>query len=62
MNHGMSKHKKLFLKGQVGKERLKIEYCKIELQLTDILLKSLKQVRFESLKGLVRTRNLRNLN
>lgn len=51
-----------FLRDQVGKEIFKIKYCKTELHLVDILTKPLKQVRFESLKGLMEMKNLRNLN
>lgn len=40
-----------FLRDQVVKERLKIEYYKTELQLIDILTKPLKQTRFEGLKN-----------
>lgn len=51
------KKKYHFLRGQVIKHRLEIEYCKIELQLADILTKLLKRARFEGLKELTGMRN-----
>lgn len=45
---------KEFLRDQIVKERLRIGYCKIDLQLTDNLAKPLKHARFEDLKGLTK--------
>lgn len=60
MSHGRSKNIKQkyhFLRDQVIKHRLEIEYCKTELQLVDILTKLLKRARFEGLKELTGMRN-----
>lgn len=65
MSHGKSKHMEIiyhFLIDQIGKERLKIEYYKTELQLADILTKPLKQIMFEGLIEILGMRNLENLN
>lgn len=59
MSHGRIKHLERrynFLRNQVGKERLRYEYYKIELQLADILTKPLKHARFECLNGLMEMR------
>lgn len=39
-----------FLRDQVNKKKLEVEFCKTELQLTDIFIKSLKNIRFGCLK------------
>lgn len=52
---GKSKHiyrKYHFLKDQADKEKLKIEYCNIEIELVYILMKPLKKSRFKAIKRL----------
>lgn len=64
MVHKISKHierKYHFLRDQVGKERLKINYCKIELLLASIQIKPLKKVRSGGLKGLMGIRRQTNI-
>lgn len=47
-----------FLRDQVSKVKIKIELCKTELQLADILTKPLNKSRFEVFIGLIKTRRL----
>ena len=52
-SHGRSKHietKFHFLREQVNNEKLKIEHCRTEVQLADILTKALKLERFRCLR------------
>lgn len=52
--HGRSKHIETrfhFLGDQVNKEKLKLEYCRTELQVADILTKPIKRERFEELRS-----------
>lgn len=65
MSNERSKHierKCHFLRYQVTKDKLEIEYCKTELQVTCILTKSLKIARFGCLKELTGMRRLDNMN
>lgn len=48
--HGRSKHIETqfhFMRDQVNKDKLLVEYCKTELQVADILTKPLKRDKFE---------------
>lgn len=47
-----------FVRDQVSKDELEIEYRNIVLQLSDILTKSLKRARFDALKGLMRMKRV----
>ncbi|KAG4961707.1 hypothetical protein JHK82_038393 [Glycine max] len=54
VSHGRSKHidtKFHFLRDQVNKGKVKLKHCKIEVQLADIMTKSLKIERFKKLRG-----------
>lgn len=56
VNHGISKHIERmyhFLRDQVNKGKLNLEYCRSEVQLADILTKLLKNTRFGELKELI---------
>jgi len=56
VSHGRSKHietKFHFLRDQVSKGRIKLTYCKTELQLADIMTKALKGERFKELRKLI---------
>ncbi|GAU25658.1 hypothetical protein TSUD_265850 [Trifolium subterraneum] len=64
MSHGRSKHIEMryhFLKDQVNREKLELEYCKSEIQLADILTKPLKKARIYELKKLMGMDCLENL-
>ncbi|MCI29676.1 cationic amino acid transporter 1-like, partial [Trifolium medium] len=55
VSHGRSKHiekRYHFLRDQVNREKLKLEYCKSEIQLANILTKPLKKARVDELKKL----------
>lgn len=63
--HGLSKHierRYHFLRYQVNKGNIELEYCKTKWQLVDILTKPLKKVRFNELKKNIRMRSLENMN
>lgn len=63
-SHGISNHierKYHFLNDQVNKDKLEIDYCKIKLQLADILTKPLKKEMFDYLKKLMGMRNLADM-
>ena len=65
MSHGRSKHierRYHFLRDQVNKGKLELEYCKTEVQLADILTKPLKKVWFDELKRSIGMRSLENMN
>lgn len=65
MWHGRSKHidsRYHFLKYQMNKRNLKVEYCKSEVQLADILTKPLKKIRFDEFKEIIGMRILENMN
>ena len=52
--HGKSKHIEPwfhFLRDQVNKGRLKLDYCKVKEQDVDVLTKPLKKEKFEKLKN-----------
>ncbi|KAK2352556.1 putative mitochondrial protein [Trifolium repens] len=54
--HGRSKHietKFHFIRDQVSKEKLTMEYCKTDVQIADILTKPLKSDRFKELRKMV---------
>lgn len=54
--HGRSKHietKYHFLRDQVSKGKIKIKYCKTELQLADIFTKPLRAERFKALREMI---------
>ncbi|GAU51473.1 hypothetical protein TSUD_95880 [Trifolium subterraneum] len=56
ISHGRSKHierRYHFLRDQVNREKLELEYCKSEIQLADILTKPLKKARIDELKKLI---------
>ncbi|GAU22886.1 hypothetical protein TSUD_376970 [Trifolium subterraneum] len=64
MSHGRSKHierRYHFLRDQVNRENLELEYCKSEIQLADILTKPLKKARIDELKKLMGMDCLENL-
>lgn len=65
MSHGTSNHIKIkynSIQDQDDKEKLKIEYCKTEIQFADIIAKSLKKVRSKGLKRLTRMKISFDLN
>lgn len=56
VSHGRSKHietKFHFLRQQVEKEKIKLEHCRTEVQLADILTKPLKIDQFKKLRDLI---------
>ncbi|CAL0332892.1 unnamed protein product [Lupinus luteus] len=64
VSHGRSKHIEVrfhFLRNLVTKKRLKLEYCRTELQLADAFTKALKIGRFEELRKKMGIESLRNL-
>lgn len=53
ISHGRSKHIETrfhFLRDQVNKDKLLLEYCRTDLQVADIFTKPLKKDRFEELR------------
>lgn len=58
----MLKENVIFLDNLVSKDILEIQYCKIELQLEDILTKPLKMATFYGIKKLMGMRRLGNMN
>ena len=65
MSHGRSKHierRYHFLRDQVNKGKLDLEYCKTEVQLADIFTKPLGRARFDELKRSIGMRSLENMN
>ena len=56
VSHGRSKHidtKCHFLKDQVSKGKIRLQHCRTEKQLADIMTKSLKSERFKELRELL---------
>ncbi|WJX39555.1 DNA helicase [Trifolium repens] len=65
VSHGRSKHIERrfhFLRDQVNKEKLELEYCNTEIQLADILTKPMAKARFDALKKLIGMGSLENMN
>jgi len=63
--HDRSKHIKTkfhFLRDQVSKEKLELEFCRFEDQVADILTKSLKSIKFKELRDKLGVTSLTNLN
>jgi hypothetical protein len=63
--HGRSKHIETryhFLRDQMGKGRLQLQFCKSELQLADSLTKALKRERFVKLRAEMGLKDVRDLN
>lgn len=63
--HGRNNHIEMgyyFLRDQVNKGKLKLEYCRLEVQLAGILIKPLKKTIFNELKELIGMRSLENMN
>ncbi|GAU33196.1 hypothetical protein TSUD_206550 [Trifolium subterraneum] len=63
--HGRSKHietKYHFLREQVSKEKLTVEYCKTDVQIADILTKPLKADRFKELRKMLGITQMEKLN
>nr|KYP40196.1 Copia protein [Cajanus cajan] len=53
VSHGRSKHidtKFHFLRDQVSKGRIRLQHCRSEKQLADIMTKSMKSERFKELR------------
>lgn len=64
-SHGRSKHIETrfhYLRDQVNKEKLKVEYCCLFDQLADILTKPLKGERFKMLRDKIGLMNLGDQN
>jgi hypothetical protein len=64
VSHGRSKHIERrfhFLRDQVNKDKLELEYCNTEIQLADILIKPMAKARFETLKKLIGMNVLENM-
>ncbi|GAU44417.1 hypothetical protein TSUD_100640 [Trifolium subterraneum] len=64
VSHGRSKHIERrfhFLRDQVNKEKLELEYCNTEIQLADILTKPMAKARFHNLKRLIGMNSLENM-
>jgi hypothetical protein len=64
VSHGRSKYierRYHFLRDQVNRGKLELEYCKSESQLADILTKPLKKPRIDELKKLMGIECLENL-
>lgn len=51
--HGRSKHKFHFLRNQVNKGKLELVYCCTDLQIADVLTKSLKIDRFRKVREML---------
>lgn len=65
MNHDKNKNIERmchFLKDQVNKRKLKLEYYISEVLLADTLTKLLKNTRFHELKELIEMKSLENMN
>lgn len=65
MCHGRRKHIKMrchFLRDQVNKEKIELEYYKSKVQLADLLTKPLEKTRFGKLKKLIGMRSLECMN
>lgn len=65
MSHVIGKHierRYHFFRDQVNREKLKMEYWRSQVQLTDRLTKPLKKTKFGELKEFIGTRNLENMN
>ncbi|GAU39052.1 hypothetical protein TSUD_396570 [Trifolium subterraneum] len=63
--HGRSKHietKYHFLRDQVSKEKLTVEYCKTDVQIADILTKPLRADRFKELRKMLGITQMEKLN
>lgn len=63
--HGRSKHIETrfhFLRDQVSKGKLELDYCKTEDQLANIFTKPLKTKRFQTLRSKLGMQSLANLN
>ena len=63
--HGRSKHIETrfhFIRDQVSKGKLKVEFCRSETQIADILTKPLKKERFKELRSKLGGRCLGKLN
>ncbi|GAU32209.1 hypothetical protein TSUD_277890 [Trifolium subterraneum] len=63
--HGRSKHietKFHYLRNQVTKGKLKLAHCRTEIQVADILTKSLKIERFKDLREMLKVTSLEYLN
>jgi hypothetical protein len=64
VSHGRSKHIERrfhFLRDQVNKDKLELDYCNTEIQLADILIKPMAKARFETLKKLIGMNALENM-
>jgi hypothetical protein len=63
--HGRSKHIEMrfhYLREQVSKGNIKLEYCRTELQVADLLAKVVTVKPFIRLKGLMGVESLGNMN
>lgn len=63
--HGRSKHIEMsfhYLREQVSRGKLKLEHCRSEAQVADILTKAVKIEVFLKLRGLMGMESLANLN
>jgi hypothetical protein len=63
--HGRSKHietKFHFLGDQVNKGRIKISYCKTEMQVADVLTKPLKIEKFKDMRKMLNVFSSESLN
>nr|KYP41412.1 Copia protein [Cajanus cajan] len=63
--HGRSKHIETrfhFLRDQISKRKLKLEFCRSESQIADILTKPLKEERFEELRNKLGVKCIGKLN
>ena len=63
--HGRSKHietKFHFLRDQVSKKKLELEFCRSEDQVANILTKPLKSIKFKELRDKLGVTSLTNLN
>ncbi|GAU11617.1 hypothetical protein TSUD_346090 [Trifolium subterraneum] len=63
--HGRSKHIELrfhYLREQVGNGKLKLEHCKTDLQVADVLTKAVRVETFVRLRNLMCVKSLENMN
>jgi hypothetical protein len=63
--HGRSKHIEMrfhYMREQVSKGNIKLEYCRTELQVADLLAKVVTVKPFIRLKGLMGVESLGNMN